>query len=190
MYPICLNLKEQEVIIIGGGRVAYRKAIKLLKEKAKITVISPCFIEAFDKLEKQLTLQQAYYEKNMIENSFLVIAATNDRQINEEIGIECRGKGKLCNIVDNPSLSTFMLPASFERGDLSISVSTNGKNPTLAQKIRNELETFFPSDYGEYVEWLSKKREGIIAIEKEEKCKKKRLKDLVRVQYSDWKKGS
>lgn len=118
------------------GHIAYQKAKMLLAYGATVTVLSPEFCEEIKCLEGQMNLLKASYSEDYLLAFQLVIAATNDRACNATIGKACKKQGKLCDVVTDQALSSFLVPAGIRRGDLIISVSTQGKSPALAAKIK------------------------------------------------------
>lgn len=178
MYPACLNLKGKKVTIIGGGKIAYRKATTLIKEECDLHIIAPHFIEEFKKLGPKVNPIYKCYEEGDCADSFLVIAATDDQQVNESIGFYCERANKLCNIVDNKALSNFIVPSSFKRGDLMIAVSTGGASPSLAAKIKNELEIQYDESYEELLHTHGRLRQKVLKTIKTEAEKKKILNHL------------
>lgn len=164
-YTLCLKLQDAPCLVVGGGQVGERKIKTLLSCGAKVYLISRDLTP-----ELQAAVDQGHiewlaraYETRFIENKRLVIGATDDQPLNERLNQEARERGILCNIVDNPPLGDFILPAIVQRGDLSIAVSTSGKSPALAKKIRQELEHDFPGIYGSYVDLLGLIRSHVLA---------------------------
>lgn len=157
-YPAMLNLKGRLVSVIGGGEVALRKVNTLLEYKAKVRVISLEFHEGFKELNNKIEIIKESYREELIADSFMVVAATNSSEVNANIASNCRNNKILCNVVDNMELSDFIVPSSIKRGSLIISVSTLGKSPALASKIKNELEEKYPKNYEDYIEVLGEIR--------------------------------
>lgn len=154
-----LNIEDREVAVIGGGEVAFRKAAGLIQYNPKLKVISPDFIDKFQELKDKVELIKAYYSEELIEESFMVVAATSSKDINASIARFCRENKILCNIVDDIELSDFIVPSSVNRGSLIISVSTQGKSPALASRIRKELEERYDESYEDYLNLLGEIRD-------------------------------
>lgn len=173
LYPINLNLDNIEITIIGGGDVAYRKCKNFMDFNKKVRVVSKDFIKEFHELGNGVELIADEYKEEHIKSSFIVVAATNNKKINEEIGIYCRDRGKLVNVVDNIELCNYTVPAFVKRGDLLISISTGGKSPSLSSKIKKELEDTYDDSYEEYLNILGECRSKI--IENIEDVKERRL---------------
>lgn len=187
-YPMMINLNEKEITIIGGGKIAYRKTKNFIDYGCNVRVISLEFIEAFNDIESKIELVKDGYKEEYIENSFVVVAATSDKDVNEAIGLYCKAKNKLVNVVDNPSLSSYIVPSVVKRGDLIIGVSTSGKSPSLAAKIKKELESIYDESYIEYIELLGILREKIINKYKDSLIKKKKLNELINLNIDELKK--
>lgn len=187
-YPMMINLNEKEITIIGGGKIAYRKTKNFIDCGCNVRVISLEFIEAFNDIESKIELVKDGYKEEYIENSFVVVAATSDKDVNEAIGLYCKAKNKLVNVVDNPSLSSYIVPSVVKRGDLIIGVSTSGKSPSLAAKIKKELESLYDESYIEYIELLGTLREKIIKKYKDSLIKKKKLNELINLNIDELKK--
>lgn len=185
MYaPMMLDLRDKKVTIIGGGKVAYRKACYFMEFGSAVTVISPCFIKAFQAKKLKLQMREDYYRAEYLEDSFIVVAATDDPVLNTQIGLLCKKKGKLCNIVSNEPLSSLIVPAFLKRGELIISVSTGGNSPYLARKIREKLEKDYPPDYGVYVTLLGEIRKEILKQDLKEEEKSQLLEQLTHMDLS------
>ena len=140
LYPINLEIKDMKITIIGGGDVAYRKCKNFLEFGKSVRVVSPEFIDSFELIKNNVELIYDVYKEEYIKDSFIVVAATNNKEINKNIGIYCRSCGKLVNVVDDIKLSNYTVPSYVKRGDLLISISTGGKSPSLSSKIKKELE--------------------------------------------------
>ena len=162
-YPICLDVKDKKCVIVGGGEVAARKIVFLLNCEANITVISPQIKEEINAFvqEKKIELIDRKYQEKDLNNAFLVIVATDDQELNKQISHEARNKGILVNMVDSAEDSTVILPAVLSRGSLSIAVSTEGKSPALAKKIRDDLREVFGKEYIGFVELLGNLRQVV-----------------------------
>jgi siroheme synthase, N-terminal domain len=182
-YPLMINIKDKPVAIIGGGKVGYRKAKKLLEFGALVRIVSPKLVEEFIDLKtsfnSKLEIVEDTYKEEYIRGCLLVIAATEHNEINKNIGNYCRENGILCNVVDDMDLSDFIVPSTLKRGDLLISISTMGKSPALSAKIKRELEEKYSSEYEEYVELLGKLREIILKNICDENEKVRLLKAII-----------
>lgn len=158
MYPVMLNIYGRKCTIIGGGKAALRKAEKLREYGGAVTAVAPEFTAGFDNIN---TIQKCYTAED-IENSFLVIAATNDRELNKQIAADAKSMNILVSLADDGGASDFILPASRSIGDITLSVSTDGKFPLLSKKlcsIKSEDLTL----YNSILPILEKYRQRIIA---------------------------
>ncbi len=164
-YPICLDLEARPCVVVGGGRVAERKVLGLLSCSAQVSVISPVLTE-------ELQLQHAdgnikwidrEYRQGDLAQAFLVIAATDDEETQKQVYEEAANNNLLLNVADVPRRCNFILPATVRRGDLTISVSTAGKSPALARKLRMELEKRYGPEYRILADILGAIRPEILA---------------------------
>lgn len=187
LYPINLELKDVEITIIGGGDVAYRKCKNFLAFGKTVKVVSNKFIDEFYKLKDKIEMIEDIYKEEHIKNSFIVVAATNNKEINERIGICCRKSGKLVNVVDDIELSNYTVPSYIKRGDLLISISTGGKSPSLSSKIKKELEEKYDDSYEEYINILGKMRKEIIKNNEDISLRKKKLNELINLSLEELK---
>lgn len=142
--PINLKIKNKLVIIVGAGSIAERKIKTLLSFEPKIKVISPEITDNFKKIIKKrgIVHQNRIYKKGDLKNAFLVIAATSDNKVNQDVYKEALKRKILVNVIDNSKLSNFISPAILEKKGLMITVSTYGKNPKLAKVIRDKMRGF------------------------------------------------
>ena len=187
LYPINLELKDVEITIIGGGDVAYRKCKNFLAFGKTVKVVSNKFIDEFYKLKDKVEMIEDVYKEDYIRNSFIVVAATNNKEINKRIGIYCRNSGKLVNVVDDIELSNYTVPSYIKRGDLLISISTGGKSPSLSSKIKKELEEKYDDSYEEYINILGKMRKEIIKNNEDISLRKKKLNELINLSLEELK---
>ena len=150
-FPIILSLTNRQVLVVGGGKVAERKVLKLLEAQAEITVVAPDIELGLLELinQSKLSWQKNSFVPEQLKGFDLVIAATDDHEVNIEIVAVARKARILVNSVDEAIHSDFLFPAIIRRGDLVIAISTSGKRPALARKIRQELEFLFGQEYGE-----------------------------------------
>lgn len=185
-----IDLKDKNIKIIGAGKVALRKTMNIIKFGAKITIIAPNINSKFYELEKEfknLRIIQDNYKQIYLKEAFLVIAATSDRKVNEDIYNYCQGNSLLCNIVDSIEESSFIVPSVVKRGDLIIGISTSGKSPNLASKIKKELDLKYGIEYIEYTKVLGEIRRIIIKTYKDDLKKRKLLKNLTQMNLDELK---
>lgn len=178
MYPIHVNLSGKTVVVAGGGIVAYRKIKDLLNEEAIITVISPTVVNEIQEwhAEKKLTWIEREVKREDLEKAFLIIAATNSKEVNSWIAEQAKSK-QLVNIADQPHLGNFIVPSVVKRGKLILSVSTSGASPSLSKSIKKELQQKYSEDYETYLDFLFECR-SIIKKEYTEKYRKDLLTKL------------
>ncbi len=143
-------MKDKKCLVVGGGLVGIRKALTLEKCGAKVKVISDRFSQGMDDFKgTSILFIEKKYEKKDIKGMFLVFAATNNADLNKEIKMDAAGSNILCNVADATDQSDFLVPATVDRGDLIVAVSTSGASPAMAKKIRRELEEFFDPAYAQ-----------------------------------------
>lgn len=184
-YPINLKIDDMKIVIIGGGKVAYRKCMNFLAFNKKVLVVSKEFVKEFEEIKEQVEIVKGAYNEKYIKDAFVVVAATNNKEVNREIGTYCRQYNKLVNVVDDKDLSNFTVPSFVKRGDLLLSVSTGGKSPSLSRKIRKDLEEVYDDGYEEYVKLLGQAREMIIENTSDIKERRKRLKELLDLSFDE-----
>ena len=166
IFPISLKLQQQPCLIVGGGHIAYRKAVLLHKAGALIHVIAPDIDENLLQLveESQGQYIQALYPAQIQLNDYrLVIAATDDYAVNTQVFEDCEALKILVNSVDDPPHCRFMVPAIVDRSPLVISVASNGTSPVLSRQIRTQLETSIPHGMGKLAEFSGKWRAAVKA---------------------------
>ncbi len=159
-YPIYLDLKGRDVLVVGGGAVAEGKALQLLEAGARVTVVSPQLTEALRAAADrgEITHLGGSFAEGDLNGVFLVIGATDDRKVNEKVARAARERGTLCNVVDQPDLCNFITPALVTRGELQISVSTGGGSPTLTQRVKREIAALVGEEYGVLLELAAEMR--------------------------------
>lgn len=164
-YPVFLDLQGRAVAVIGGGRVAERKVLTLLTCGAQVTVISPVLTRKLSRLAQAGALRHRArrWHPRDLKEAFLIIATTNDRRANAEIARLGDSHSRLVNIADDPSRCNVIAPSIVTRGDLIIAISTSGKSPALARRIRQELERSFGAEYGKFLRLLGQVREQLQA---------------------------
>ena len=148
-YPICLDVYGKRCVVVGGGTVALRKVKTLLEHGAIVEVVSHNLCPELSELARAniIKAHPKDYEPQDIEDTFLVIAATDEEDTNKEIADEARRHKTLVNVVDRQGSSDFIVPSYFRRGALTIAISTNGASPALSRKLRTRLEQSFGEEY-------------------------------------------
>lgn len=161
LFPIFLKLERRRVLIVGAGRIAEQKLHGLLDAGANVVVVAEAASSTFTKFSREgrIELHLRSFLPSDVKDSALVIAATGNPAANQQIYDAAAAQNILCNAVDEPERCDFYYPAVVRRGDLQIAISTNGKSPALAQRIRAELEARFGEEYSEWLAWLGSVRE-------------------------------
>ncbi|KXG78904.1 precorrin-2 dehydrogenase/sirohydrochlorin ferrochelatase family protein [Thermotalea metallivorans] len=164
-YPIMLDIEGKPCAVIGGGKVAERKVRSLLDCGAKVTVVSPQLTAGIKKLadENLVRVLEREYRWGDLKDHDLVYVATDDPEVNALCLREARQEEILINVVDKPDMCDFIVPAAIQRGDLTITVSTNGKSPMLSRKIREELEKMYGEEYAVFLEVMGDLRKMILS---------------------------
>ena len=145
-YPVFLDIDGKKCVVIGGGEVALRKVNTLLENGAKVEVISPGLCPELA-ANRQISVVKRAYEPGDIAGAFLAIVATDSRETNHQVAMEARSEKVLVNVVDDAEYCDFILPSLVQRGDITFAISTAGKSPALARKLRTRLEKEFGEEY-------------------------------------------
>ena len=180
-YPIFLDIQNRSCLVVGGGAVGRRKVATLLACGARVTVVAP---EADGKLldlaaAGTIELRKKTYHAADLDGMFLIIGATSDEGLNLQIKTDADKQGKLCNIADRPGACHFILPAVVERGDLVIAISTSGKSPAFAKRIRKDLETTFGPEYAEFLKLMGAIRRKLLGRQHEPDEHKRLFEELI-----------
>lgn len=185
LYPISLKLENKNCLIIGGGRVAQRKIKTLLEYDACIKVVSPHLEEEIFKWAEQgrITLVKRSFLPQDLDNIFMVFIATNDNRVNTHIANQCKEKGIMANVVDDPGLCDFYVPSILRRKSLCLAISTEGKSPAFARWLRRQMENYISEEYGEFVEILGEIRPEIKDLSLTSEDKKRLMEEIIN---SDW----
>jgi len=160
-FPFMVDLLGKKLVVIGGGNVAFRKCELFLSFGAEIDVVSPALCEDFSALEGRICHIRECYDPAFLVDAFAVIAATDNSVVNETVYRDCLQNNIPVNVVDTPEFCSFYVPAILCRGDLTIGISTGGKSPSLAGKIKKELSGMYGEEYAEKVELLGKLRNAV-----------------------------
>lgn len=136
MLPIMLNIENRKCVIIGGGKVALRKAKKLIEYGGIVTAVSTYFCDGFGSIH---TVTKKY-EKNDLNSAFIAVAATDDHELNLQICRDASEMNVLVSLADNKNVSDFIMPYAKTKEDITVSVSTNGKYPILSKKICEDVD--------------------------------------------------
>jgi precorrin-2 dehydrogenase / sirohydrochlorin ferrochelatase len=180
LFPVALKLQGRECLVVGAGRVAESKIESLTRCGARVRVVAPQATEKIRAMAKagRIAWERRRYRKSDLAGLFLVVAATSSPALHEEIFRQARRAGILCNAVDEPERCDFYYPAVVRRGPLQIAISTGGRSPSLAQRLRQELELSFPAEYGAWTEAIGRARRAVLASGRPTEERKQLLKKL------------
>lgn len=180
-YPVTLNLSGKKCIVVGGGAVAQRKVMALLEETALVTVVSPALCSQLVAQQHRFQWIASTFSPHCLENCFLVIAATNQRDVNHAVAEVCHKRGILVNVIDSREESSFTVNAAVHRGDFLLAVSTNGISPAFSKKIREQLEEEFGEEYAVLMEILRGARQKAMVTIVNERKRRAFLQNLVQM---------
>ena len=174
-YPASLNINGRKCLVVGGGQIALRKVLSLLEHGAVVEVISPTLCPELEDMARKNEVRAVTreYRPDDLNGVFIAIIATNDSKINRKIANEARKKLVLVNVVDDADYCDFIAPSYIRRGFISIAISTSGKSPALARKLRTRLEKEFGEEYSRLACLLSDVRSEI-------------LKKKIKINEEDW----
>lgn len=161
--PLFYKLDNKACLVVGGGSVALRKAILLQQAGAIVSVVAPQVLPKLEALAGQSggTVCQRPYADADLNGQFLVIAATDDAVLNEQVSVDAHARQLPVNVVDNPSLCSFILPAIIDRSPLVVAVSSGGASPVLARMLRARIESLVPAAYGELARLVARFRDRV-----------------------------
>ena len=180
-YPVSLDIKNRKCLVVGGGSVGTRKVKTLLECGAKVTVVSPVVSVKLLELagNGSIFLKKRPYRETDLDEMFLVIGTTDDEELNRQISKDAEKLNMLCNIADRPEVCNFILPSIVNRGDLTISISTSGKSPALAKRLRIELEEQFGNEYAELLRLMGAIRKKLLSQKHEPEAHKQLFEQLI-----------
>jgi len=166
LYPIFLKLHNINVLIVGGGNVGLEKLSFMLKSSpnANVEVVAPKFLPELESLVEKhpsVKLTQAKFKKQMLKKRNMVIACTDDLKVNKRVHDLSRKRYLICNIADTPDLCDYYLGGIVTKGNVKIAISTNGKSPTTAKRLREFFEEVIPEDINKMVENLNEYRKTL-----------------------------
>ncbi len=164
-YPIFAVIEDKPCLVVGGGAVGERKVQDLLASGAKVTVVSRTLTPILAALasEGKIVYLAEDFADNQVESMALVMAATDDPEVNAKVSAAAQARGIWVNVADDPEHCTFIVPAQVKRGDLTLAISTGGASPALARKVREDLQQQFGPEYGPYLDLLKRVRSRIMA---------------------------
>ncbi len=177
LFPMFLKLAGRPCLVVGAGAVAESKISSLIEAQANVRVVAPAATPGIRSWadSHRVAWQRRRFQPSDLENTFLVVAATSSPELHEEIFREATKRGVLCNIVDVPDLCDFYYPAIVQRGALQIAISTSGRSPALAQRLRKELEKQFGPEYEQWLEELGESRDKLQSQKLDPEDRKRRL---------------
>lgn len=166
LFPVFLKVSQLNVLIVGGGKVALEKLFFLLKSSpnAQVTMVSIEFREELIALAKRhqvLLVHNTAYSYTILKDQHLVIAATNNFKVNNQVYIDAKERHLLINVADTPDLCDFFLGGIVTRGNIKIAISTNGKSPTMAKRLRQFFEDVIPEEIDDLAQNLNQFRKTI-----------------------------
>jgi len=181
-YPVSLDLRDKPTLLVGGGEVAFRKALGLSGTGCRLTVVAREFSPAFQAWIEQhrFNAEQRTYRDGEAEAYFLVISAADDAEVNRKVFEDAHRAGRLINVVDQPQLCNIYIPSRLQRGSLQIAISTGGKCPAFARSLRRELEGTIPERYGLLLERLAVIRRRMKETVPSQAARKRFLERLLR----------
>ena len=180
LFPMFMKLTGKQCLVVGAGKVGEPKIGGLIDTGASIHVVAIAATAPVREWAQagKIELELRAFSKNDLDGKFLAVAATASQTLNQLIYREAQRRGVLCNVVDVPELCDFYYPAVVRRGDLQIAVSTAGQSPSLAQRIRQQLERQFGEGYAAWVKQLGETRRLILASELDKETKSELLHSL------------
>jgi precorrin-2 dehydrogenase / sirohydrochlorin ferrochelatase len=166
LFPVFFRLDQLQILIVGGGKAGLEKVSLLFKnsDNANITLVAPEIKEEIKEIASRfpnLLLVQREYQTSDLEGKALVIAATSIKELNKRVKEEAKARKILTNVADTPELCDFYLSSVVKKGDLKIAISTNGKSPTFAKRMRELLEEVFPDNISDILDNLKTIREKL-----------------------------
>lgn len=186
-----INLKNKKICMVGAGEVSLRKAKKFLEYEANLIVVSTEFKQEFYELQElyhdKIRLIKDEFREEYIYNALLVEVATNNYFLNKEISKLCDKKNILCNVVDNKEQCDVIIPSTFKRGDLIISISTLGNSPSFCSRVRKELEDKYDDSTEEFIRLLGQGRELVLDKIKDKSEKKHLLNSMAYMEIEELK---
>jgi precorrin-2 dehydrogenase/sirohydrochlorin ferrochelatase len=164
-YPLFAVIEEKPCLVVGGGAVGERKVADLMAAGARVTVVSRTLTPELAALADrgEITYLPEDFRESQVEGMALVMAATDDPQVNARVSAAAQARAIWVNVADDPEYCTFIVPAMVRRGDLTLAISTGGASPALARQVREELQQHFGPEYGPYLDLLRRVRTRVLA---------------------------
>lgn len=165
LYPVFLKVTELNTLVVGGGNVALEKLTFLLKSSpnAKVEMVSPMFREETVALANKhgVKMFEQPYDTSLIAGKHIVIATTDNDAVNQQVHADCKERNILVNLADNPPFCDFYMGGIVTKGNVKIAISTNGKSPTMAKRLRQFFEEVIPDNINDLAENLNEYRKTI-----------------------------
>jgi len=165
LYPVFLKVSQLNVLIVGGGNVALEKLTFLLKSSpnANVEMLAPMFREATIALAEKFNIKmhQVSYDSKYLQHKHIVVATTDNVEVNQQVYRDCRAKSILVNVADNPPFCDFYMGGIVTKGNVKVAISTNGKSPTTAKRLRQFFEDVIPENIDDLVKNLNEYRKTI-----------------------------
>lgn len=177
-FPFYTDIKNKKCLVVGGGNIAYRKIEKLMDFAPKITVVAPDICSEIQEIHSIEIIRRKFIDDD-IENSFMVIGATDNNEVNSHISELCYERKIPVNIVDQPNLCSFYFPSIVRKNNLTVSISTEGKSPVLARYLREKIEAEIDDDILNTAEVLAAARKKIRILFNDEKNRKNALENIL-----------
>lgn len=177
LFPLLVKMQDRRCVVVGAGKIAAGKIAGLLAHEAQVDVVSPRAVGSIQKLAREGRIRwlRRKFSPGDAKGAFLVVSATNSRVVNQAVFDACRDHGVLCNAVDDPERCDFFYPAVVRRGPLQIAISTGGRSPALAARLRRELEKQFGKEWGAWVERVGDKRREVMNLRLPARSRRARL---------------
>jgi len=187
-YPLFIDLRDQPVLVVGGGEVAERKVDPLLEAGAAVALVAPEVTPGIQALaqKKAIHLHRREFDDSDIDGARLVISATDDTQTQNRVANAARSRGVMVNTVDQPALCDFIVPAVVRRGDVIVAISTSGKSPTLAAALRGRVENVVTADAARAVRILGEIRGEVHSRFPNSERRKQVFQQIVDSGILDW----
>ena len=186
-YPVNLDIRSRNCLVVGGGSVGTRKANTLLQCGAVVTVVGPAISKKLQALggQKDLFIKSRGYRTSDLDGMFLVIGATDNEDLNRRISQDAGQRNILCNIADQPERCNFILPAVIRRGDLVIGISTSGHSPAMSKHLRKVLEKQFGEEYADFLKLMGAIRHQLLNQSRAPASHKVVFEELIRSELLD-----
>jgi precorrin-2 dehydrogenase/sirohydrochlorin ferrochelatase len=186
-YPIFAVIEDKPCLVVGGGAVGERKVQDLLAAGAQVTVVSRTLTSALADLASRgkIAYLAQDFDETQVAGMALVMAATDDPEVNARVSAAAQDRGIWVNVADDPEHCTFIVPAQVKRGELTLAISTGGASPALARKLREELQLHFGPEYGLYLDLLRRVRTRLLTERRADSDNAELFQRLVRSPLKD-----